>query len=244
MNTDNDKQVITIRGIPVQVVKKNVKNLHVSVLPPIGRVRITAPLKMKDESIRMAVISRFSWIKKQQVKFQNQERQLIREYVSGESHYFMGKSYRLILETTENKSNVFIKGKTEIVMQVARDLTTEKRGELLTKWYRAQLWEVLHKLVSKWEKKMAIKVNKVGIRHMKTRWGSCNQINKTIWLNLELIKKPSTSIEYVLVHEFCHLKEKKHNDAFLKLMDKNMPKWRMYKNELNKLPLSYEKWSY
>lgn len=244
MNTDNEKQTVSIRGIAVQVVKKSVKNLHVSVLPPVGRVRITAPLKMKDEAIRMAVISRYSWIKKQQTKFKEQARQSIREYVSGESHYFLGKSYRLKIETTDEKPVVFIKGKTQIVMQVVKDATTDKRGELLTKWYRAQLREILDKLIPKWEKKMKVTATKVGIRHMKTRWGSCNQEQKSIWLNLELVKKPVTSIEYVLVHEFCHLKEKKHNDIFLALMDKNMPKWRMYKDELNKMPLSYEKWSY
>ena len=244
MNTVNDKQTISIRGVEIQVVKKSVKNLHISVLPPIGRVRITAPLKMDDEAIRMAVIPRFSWIKKQQVKFRNQERQTIREYVSGESHYFLGKSYRLKLETTDKKPTVFIKGKTQIVMQVVKDLTTEKRGELLTKWYREKLQEVLHKQLSRWEKKMDVKANKVGIRQMKTRWGSCNHPKKTIWLNLDLIKKPSFCIEYVLVHEFCHLKEVKHNKAFLKLMDKNMPKWKMYKEILNKMPLSYESWRY
>lgn len=244
MNIVKVKQIISIRGIQVQIVKKSVKNLHVSVLPPVGRVRITAPLKMKDEAIRMAVISRFPWIKKQQIKFQNQERQSIREYVSGESHYFMGKSYRLKLEETDRKPTIFIKSKTQLMMQVAKDSSFEKRGELITRWYRSQLRDELDKYIPKWEKKMKVKITKVGIRHMKTRWGSCNQLKKTIWLNLELIKKPSPCIEYVLVHEFCHLKEKKHNDAFLKLMDTNMPKWRMYKDELNKLPLSYEKWSY
>ena len=244
MSTDNDKQTISIRGITVQVIKKSIKNLHVSVLPPNGRVRITAPLKMKDEAIRMAIISRFTWTKKQQTKFKNQERQSIREYVSGESHYFLGKAYRLKIETTDGISLVFIKGKTQLVMRVAKDSTTDKRGELLDKWYRTQLRVIFEKLISKWEKKMKVSVTKVGIRRMKTRWGSCNQEQKSIWLNLELIKKPASSIEYVLVHEFCHLKEKKHNNVFLSLMDKNMPKWRMYKDDLNKMPLSYEKWTY
>lgn len=244
MNTDNEKQSISIRGITVQVVKKNVKNLHISALPPNGNVRITAPLKMQDEAIRMAVISRSSWIKKQQTKFKNQERQSRREYVSGESHYFLGKPYRLKVETSPDKPAIFIRSKTQMVMQISKNSSSESRGELLTKWYRAQLKNTLEKLIPKWEKKMKAKLNKFGIRHMKTRWGSCSQEQKSIWLNLELIKKPSTSIEYVLVHELCHLKEKKHNDAFLALMDKYIPKWRMYKDELNKLPLAYEKWSY
>lgn len=244
MNTVNEKQIISIRDIPVQVFKRGVKNLHLSVLPPIGRVRVTAPLKMSDEAIRMSVISRFPWIKKQQVKFKAQERQTIREYVSGESHYFMGKSYRLKLETTDEKPAVIIKGKTQIVMHVAKSSSVEKQGELITKWYRVQLRGVLDKYIPKWEKKMKVKITKVGIRHMKTRWGSCNQPKKTIWLNLELIKKPSSCIEYVLVHEFCHLKEKKHNDAFLELINKYLPKWKMFKEELNRMPLAYEKWSY
>lgn len=244
MNTVNEKQIISVRDIPVQVLKRSVKNLHLSVLPPVGRVRVTAPLKMNDEAIRMAVVSRITWIKKQQVKFKAQDRQSIREYVSGESHYFLGKAYRFKLENTEGKPNVYIRGKTQIVMQVSKEVFVNKRGEILTSWYRAQLRNILDKYIPKWENKMKIKVSNVSIRHMKTRWGSCNQLNKTIWLNLELIKKPSACIEYVLVHEFCHLKEKKHNDAFLKLMDKYMPKWRMFKDELNKMPLAYEKWGY
>ncbi len=244
MNTVNEKQIISIRDLPVQVLKRSVKNLHLSVLPPSGRVRVTAPLKMTDEAIRMAVISRIPWIKKQQIKFKAQERQSIREYVSGETHYFMGKSYRFKLEMIDKKPDVFIKGKTQIVMQIAKESSVEKREELLTSWYQSQLRREVDKYVPKWEKKMKVKTAKIRIRHMKTRWGSCIQVNKTIWLNLELIKKPTTCIEYVLVHEFCHLKEKRHNDAFLNLMNKYMPKWRMYKDELNKLPLSYEKWSY
>ncbi len=170
MNTDNDKQTISIRGIPIQVIKKNIKNLHVSVLPPTGRVRITSPLKMKDEAIRMAIISRSSWIKKQQIKFQNQKRQSIREYVSGESHYFLGKPYRLKVVETNDKSNISIKGKTQIILEILKGTSLDNRGYQFSKWYRIQLKQVIDKLIIKWEKKMNVKVNKVGIRHMKTRW--------------------------------------------------------------------------
>lgn len=244
MNTDNEKQVITIRGISIQIVKKNVKNLHISVLPPKGRVRITSPVKMNEEAIRMAIISRYAWIKKQQIKYQNQERQSIRECVSGESHYFLGKPYRLKVIEVNDKPTIVIKGKTQLVMQIPEDTTVEKRDKMMSNWYRSRLIELLNTYVPKWEKKMNIKVSKVGVRHMKTRWGSCNKLKNRIWLNTELIKKPHACIEYVLVHEFCHMIEKKHNDKFLELMDMYMPKWRMYKEELNRMPLAYEKWIY
>ncbi|HHT9136987.1 MAG TPA: M48 family metallopeptidase [Candidatus Wunengus sp. YC60] len=244
MSTANEIQKITVSDISVLVVKKDIKNLHLSVLPPLGKVRVTAPFRMKDEAIRMAVVSRLSWIKKQQTKFQNQDRQTIREYVSGESHYLLGKSYRLKLVVKKGAPNVFTKGKTLIVIEIEENAPHEKLDKAFLKWYRENLRKISDSLLPKWEKKMDVKINKVGIRHMKTRWGSCNSVSKTIWLNLELIKKPTSCIEYVLAHEFCHVIEKKHNDKFLGLMNLHMPKWRMYKDELNRMPLAYEKWKY
>jgi len=244
MSTADGTQKIIVSDISVLVVKKEVKNLHLSVLPPLGTVRVTAPFRMKDESIRIAVVSRLSWIKKQQTKFQDQDRQTLREYVSGESHYLLGKSYRLKLVSKKGVPKVFTKGKTQIVIEIEKDISHEIIEKTFLKWYRENLRKIVDSLQPRWEKKIDVKVKKVSIRHMKTRWGSCNSVSKTIWLNLELIKKPTSCIEYVMVHEFCHLIEKKHNDKFIELMDLHMPKWRMYKDELNRMPLAYEKWKY
>lgn len=243
MNTDN-KIPLSINNLSLNIIKKDIKNLHVSVLPPDGKVRVTAPLKMDDEAIRMAVISRIPWIKKQQAKFLNQDRQSIRDFVSGESHYYLGKPYRLKVISVNTKPKVYLKGKNQIILQITEKASFDKKQDIFADWYRDQLREILRKMLKKWEKKMDLEINRLGIRRMKTRWGSCNKENKTIRLNLELIKKPESSIEYVLVHELCHIFEKQHNENFIDLMTKYMPKWKIYKEELNRLPLAYEKWNY
>lgn len=244
MNIVSPQQEIKVKGQVVSVTKKDVRNLHISVMPPTGKVRVTAPKNMTAEAIRLAVVSRLSWIEQQQQKFLKQDRQTIRKYVSGESHYYLGRPLRLKITSTEKKSSVYLKGKNSLVIEIKENATRTYKEYLLTKWYRKELNLILKSLLPKVEKSIKIKPTKIGIRHMKTRWGSCNQNKKIIWLNLELIKKPTNSIEFVLVHEYCHMIEKKHNDKFLRLMDTHLPKWRLYKDELNRMPLSYEKWNY
>lgn len=244
MSIVSGRQTIKVKEQVVNVIQKDVRNLHISVMPPHGHVRVTAPKNMTTDAIRLAVISRLSWIEQQQQKFLKQNRQTIRNYVSGESHYYLGRPLRLKIVSTTKHSLVFLKGKGSLVIEAKPDSSSEYREHLLTKWYRKELNSILNTLLPKIEKSMKIKPVKIGIRHMKTRWGSCDQDKKIIWLNLELIKKPTNSIEFVLIHEFCHLVEKKHNDKFVDLMDTHLPKWRMYKDELNKLPLAYEKWNY
>lgn len=244
MNIDNEKKLILIGDIEVDIVKKKVINLHFSVLPPKGKVRITAPKQMDDKAIRMSIITRLPWIKKQQSKYLNQSRQIKREYISGESHYFMGKRYKLELKYINEIPTVFIKGKNKITLQVRPKSTLVKRNEVMMDWYRKQLKTTLAELITKWEEKIGVQIKLWEIKQMKTRWGTCNEKKSKIILNLELSKKPIRCIEYIVVHELIHLKVKKHNQKFIELMNKYIPKWKSIKEELNQFILSHEEWNY
>jgi len=236
---------MTIRGIEVLVLRKKIKNIHLNVLPPNGAVRVSAPLNMNDDAIHTFLATRLSWIKKQQAKFKGQERQTIRKFVSGESHYFLGKRYLLEVEYIDGKPKkpkVEIVNKKKIVLKVNPGSDSKKREQVLQNWYRKKLREILTPMIKSWQKKIVVEVNFWGIRQMKTKWGSCNEKTKRIWFNLELIKKPEYCIEYVVVHELLHLLERTHNDRFVQLLDKHLPKWRNTKDELNRLILAYEEW--
>lgn len=227
---------IIINNIEIELTKKNIKNLHLSVHPPDGRVKISAPQYMDTDTIRLFAISKLSWIRKQQKKFINQERQPEREYVSGESHYFLGQRYLLnVIYTNKRKQGVEIRNKKYIDLYVRENTPKYLRERAMTEWYRRELKKLIPTIIAKWEPIIGVGVNEFGVKKMKTRWGSCNPKAKRIWLNLELVKKSPTCIEYVVVHEMTHLLERKHNERFIAYMDKFLPNWRAIKAELNGL---------
>ena len=228
----------------MDVVRKDIKNLHLAVYPPNGRVRIATPLLVDDEAVRLAVISRLAWIKRQRTKFAEQERQSEREYVSGESHYFQGNRYLLNVIYHNAPPRVDIRNKTKMDLFVRPGSDTAQRKRVLTSWYRNQLKSQSPPLVVKWESILSIRVFEWGVKQMKTKWGSCNIEAHRIWLNLELVKKPVHSLEYIAVHEMVHLLERHHNDRFTELMDKFLPTWRFLRDELNREPLAHEHWNY
>lgn len=232
---------IKLGSITVDVVKKNIKNTHLSVYPPTGRVRISAPNRMKLETIRVYVISKLGWIKKHQRKLRSQKREAPREYITRESHYYLGKRYLLQVVEHNSKPTVELKHST-IKLCVRFGADREKKKEVMEGWYREQLKSLIPPLITKWEKKLNVKVRDFGVKKMKTKWGTCNTKARRIWLNLELAKKPPEFLEYIVVHEIMHLIEKKHNDRFKSLMTQHMPKWRFYKDELNRSPLGTVKW--
>lgn len=238
------KHTIEVSGIPIEIVRKKIKNLHLGVYPPEGRVRVAAPLLVDDEAVRMAVITKLGWIRRQQQRFLSQPRQSEREMVSGESHYFQGRRYRLYV--TEQKSPPFVRvrGNTILELSVRPNTDSNKRRELLERWYRQQLKRIIPELIAKWEPILGVQVADWGIKRMKTRWGTCNITVRRIWLNLELAKKPPQCLEYIVVHEMVHLLERHHNDRFRELMDHFLPHWRLYRDELNQAPLAYENWHY
>lgn len=229
--------------ITVDVLKKEIRNIHLSVYPPTGRVRISAPERMDLDTIRVYAISKLSWIKKQQAKFKKQEREAPREYLNRESHYYQGKRYLLKVIEKDAAPKVVLRH-SSIELQIRPDSGIEKMKTLLDNWYRERLKETIPELIAKWEKRIHVQVNEFGVKRMKTRWGTCNRDAKRIWLNLELAKKPGECLEYIVVHEMVHLLERKHNDRFISLMNGFLPKWRFYKEELNRSPLRHENWSY
>jgi len=236
--------IIRVNGIPIEVVRKDIRNLHVGVYPPAGRVRVAAPRRLTDDAVRLAIVSRLRWIRRHQAAFVGQERQSMREMVTGESHYFSGRRYRLRVEEGPGSASVVLRGTRTMVLQVPPGASRDAREAVLHSWYRRQLREQLPPLVTKWESKAGIVVADVRIRKMKTRWGSCNASVRRIWLNLELAKKAPACLEYVLVHELVHIYERRHTERFRALMDKLMPNWRLVRDELNRAPLAHEEWEY
>jgi predicted metal-dependent hydrolase len=235
---------IKVSNLVVDVIKKEIKNIHLAVYPPSGRVRIAVPLKTSDESVRLFIISKISWIKKQKAKFENTERQSERNYITRESHYYQGKRYLLNIIEQDGPAKVEIRNKKFIDIYVKKGSTSSRREKLLTEWYRKQLKEQVPALLKKWEKIIGVKTEDWGIKQMKTKWGTCNIKAKRIWLNLELIKKPEHCLEYILVHELVHLLERNHNEHFIAHMDKFLPPWRNYKKQLNQFILPQSSWTY
>lgn len=234
---------ITVSDITIDVVKKNIKNLHLAVYPPTGRVRIAAPFNIDDEAIRLFAISKLRWIKKHRENFDNQRRETKREYISGESHYFRGRRFLLNVIYQNEKPKVEIHNKSYIFLYVRENSSLEQREKVLTAWYREQLKKEIPHFIEKWEKKIGIKLNGWQVKKMLTKWGTCNIEARRIWLNLELAKKPIHCLEYIIVHELVHFIERHHNNHYIALMDKFLPNWRFSQSELNRLILSYEEWT-
>lgn len=231
-----------VSGIPVQIVRKSIKNLHLSVYPPDGRVRVAVPKHLSDDNVRLAVISRLGWIKKQQARFQAQPRQSAREMVTGESHYLFGKRYRLDVIERRGTHEIAIANNNTLQLFVNPGTSTQNRELVLNQWYRHQLKAQIPALLDRWQLIIGKEVEDWGIKKMKTKWGSCNITKRRIWLNLELAKKPLECLEYVLVHELVHLHERYHNDRFKAYMSKYLPQWQLYRDILIREPLADENW--
>lgn len=236
-------QTIELGDIRVDVIKKDIKNLHLSVLPPSGRVRISAPLRMDLENIRVFAISRLGWIKTQQKRIRSQLRESPREYVERESHYLWGRRYLLHIVEAEGRSGVELHAR-RIILSVRPGAGEEKRQRVLLEWYRRALKDAIPPLIQKWARLIDVQPPRFEVRIMKTMWGSCTQGARLIRLNLELVKKPPECLEYIVVHEMLHLLEPTHNARFVALMDQFMPKWPLYREELNRLPVRHEEWDY
>jgi predicted metal-dependent hydrolase len=233
-----EMQQIIIGSLVINVIRKDIKHMYFAVYPPNGRVRVSAPRRMNDEAIRKAIASKLPWIKRHQAKFEGQERQTPLKYVSGESHLYQGQRYLLNVIYHKGPSKVALRDNATLDLFVRTGSDAKKRERALIAWYRQQLKMAIPPLIAKWEPIIGEDVADWGVKRMKTRWGSCNIKARRIWLNLELIKKPSCCLEYIIVHEMVHLLERLHNDRFVAHMDKFMPHWRRCQDELNIAPLA------
>lgn len=229
---------IEISGLKIEVQKKNIKNLHLSVLPPDGKVRVSAPLHLSDDSIKMFVRTKLSWIKKQQEKFKAQPRQSEREYVSGETLYVFGQQYFLLVEYSYKGNSLILSG-NKAILTVRKESTAKQRDAFVNEWYRTLLKEKIEIYLPKWESITGLHCDSWQTKYMTTRWGTCNTNTRKIWLNLQLAKKPIECLEYVILHELAHLKVRNHNKDFIAFMDQYMPYWRETKKLLNELKLDY-----
>ena len=229
-------------SLVIDTVRKDIKNIHLGVYPPDGRIRVAVPLQTDDEAIRLFLLSKMHWIENQQLKFLQQERQTQREYVSGESHYFLGTRYLLNVITKDDPPQVEIRNKKYIDLYIRPDTSVKKREKIFNEFYRSELSKLIPGLLSKWQEKVGVNISEVKIKKMRTKWGSCIPSKKRIWLNLELAKKPIQCIEYVFVHESIHLIEKNHTPKFIELFGSAMPKWQQYKYELNRQVLGFSDW--
>ena len=229
-----------VADLDVEIIQKDIKNIHLAVYPPTGRVRLAAPIDVNDETLRLFVLSKLPWIRKQQRKFLIQNRQTPRLFVNRESHFFMGRKYLLRVHESDHPyryPKVVLKTKTYIDLFVRETSTVEQKANLIKEWYRTELKTLLDELVPKWEKILKVKANNINVKSMKTKWGSCNTEKGNILFNLELAKKPIACIEYVVAHELVHLIERLHNDNFKAHLDKHIPNWKGLKAMLNEMTL-------
>lgn len=233
---------LELGGVSIDVVRKDIKNLHLSVHPPSGRVRISAPARMDMDAIRVFAISKLGWIKRHRHTIEIQERETPREFLDRESHFVWGRRYLLTRERAD-RGQVELKH-NRLVIRAPSGTGSRRLQSLLDNWYRSQLHEVVPPLLARWEPMLRVKTKRFFVQHMKTKWGSCNHRAGTIRLNTELARKPPVCLEYIMVHELVHLIEPTHGPAFVALMDRYMPKWRHYRDELNRLPVRHENWIY
>jgi predicted metal-dependent hydrolase len=234
---------IQLGDIGVDVVRKDIRNVHLSVHPPTGRVRIAAPERMSHDTVRVFAIGKLPWIKKQQHKLREQERETPREYIDRESHCVWGRRYLLkVVEGDQPAAVELIRSR--MILRVRPGASTAKRQAILEEWHREQLRNAVPPLIKKWERLMGVRVRRFFVQRMKTKWGSCNHRAGSIRLNTDLARKPRECLEYIVVHEMAHLLEPTHNARFMALMDQFMPKWQSHREALNRLPVRHESWEY
>ena len=234
---------IKLGDLMVDVVLKDIKNIHLSVYPPHGAVRISAPKRMSLDTIRLFAVSRLAWIRQQQKKLREQERESPREYIERESHYVWGKRYLLVVQEADAASSIELTH-SRLILRVRPGTSEEKREAIVDDWYRQQVRKAVPPLLDRWQPLIGVEAERFFVRRMKTKWGSCNHDARAIRLNTELARKPPECLEYIVVHELIHLLEPTHNTRFAALMNRFMPKWQLYSDVLNRLPVRRETWSY
>lgn len=237
------RDVLDLGDLHAEVTRKAIKHVHLSVLPPSGRVRVAAPQSMPLETIRLFVVSKLGWIRSQQRKLQSQERETPREFLNKESHYLWGKRYLLEVIHADAAPAVSLTPR-KFLLQVRPGADQVRCEEVLDGWYRQQVREAVPPLLTKWEPLLKVKASKVFVQRMKTKWGSCTPAAGYIRLNTDLAKKPPECLEYILVHELMHMLEPTHNERFVALMDLYLPHWQQLRKQLNRLPVRHESWDY
>jgi predicted metal-dependent hydrolase len=234
---------IDLGDLRIEVVRKDIRNLHLSVLPPVGQIRIAAPKALNLDAIRLFALSKLAWIRSQQRQMQTQERETPRQYLERESHHLWGRRYLLRRLEQDAAPKVEIRA-GRLLLQVRPGTNAARCQELVEAWYRSQIHAVVPDLLEKWEPILKVKAGRVIVQRMRTRWGGCNPKSGIIRLNTDLARKPMECLEYILVHELVHLLEPRHNARFTGLMDLYLPSWQILRKRLNSLPVRHQAWQY
>ena len=234
-------ETITIGEMAIEVLRKEIKHVHLSVHPPDGRVTLSAPAGTRPEAMRAFAVTKLGWIREQQRRLAEQARETDRQFIERESHYLWGRRYLMTVEYRAAKPLVRLDHR-RITLTVRPGSDAARRAAVVHDWHKRLLHQAVPVLIDKWAGRLQVTVRGYFLQRMKTRWGSCNPRAGHIRLNTELVKKPRHLLEYVLVHELLHLIEPTHNDRFVRLLDEHYPAWREARAELNELPLSAEKW--
>lgn len=234
---------LQLGDMAIKLAFKDIKNVHLSVHPPNGRVSISAPRHMSPDTVRVFAISKLDWIRRQQNKIREQEREPERDYLDRESHYVWGKRYLLAVVEHDGPPRIELKH-SKLLLYVRSGTSKKKHAAIVGAWYREQVKQVAGELIAKWEPRIGVKAARLFVQRMKTRWGSCNRAKANVRLNTDLARKPRECLEYIVVHELCHLLEPTHNARFVALMDRFMPRWQFYRQALNRLPVRHEDWEY
>lgn len=234
-------ETIQLGELSILLTRKDIKNVHLSVYPPDGRVTLVAPVATHLDVARAYAVSRLSWIRQQQAKLKSQTRETPRKFIERESHHLWGRRYLLSVVEKDDKPSIQLSHR-KITLCVRPGSDTAKREAVMHEWHKALLHGLVPDLIKKWEAKLGVAVSGYFLQRMKTKWGSCNHHAENIRLNTELVKKPRDLLEYVVVHELVHLIEPKHSERFIALMNKNYPTWQEARAELNELPLTSEIW--
>ena len=238
------RETLEVGGLAVELVRKDIRNVHLAVYPPDGHVRIAVPLHVGDDAARLAVVDKLAWVRRQRDAFARQPRLSTREVVTGESHYVWGRRVRLNVVEADAPPAVRRLGPTRLELRVRPGTGGEPRRRLLQEWYRGELKAAVEPLVASWEPRLGVQLGSWQVRRMRTRWGSCSPTTGRVLINLELAKKPPECLEFIVVHEMVHLMERTHSDRFRRLMDRHLPDWRRRREALNRLPLAHEDWAY
>ena len=227
---------IEIGGIGMELVRKSVRNIRVSVGPPDGRVRVSAPPFVSDAAVRRFVVSHLDWIEKQRAKWADRALRFREENGDDSRLFFLGAAYPLVVREKAGRARVDFSPSAGFGLFLPPGAGKEKRDALLESWYRERLREALAPLVESWSAAMGVEPREWSVRRMKTRWGSCNIVARRLWFSLELAKKPRACLEYLVVHELAHLIEGGHGDRFKALMDRFLPDWKSRRKALHGAP--------
>lgn len=235
-------ETIKLGDISLRVTRKAIKNVHLSVHPPNGRVTLVAPTGTRLEVARAYAISKLGWIREQQTRLREQARETPRKFIERESHYLWGRRYLLNVVERDERPGVSVDHR-RITLTVRPGSDQARRAEVMHRWHKRLLHEVVPPLIAKWEQKLNVKVAGYFLQRMKTKWGGCNHEAGNVRLNTELVKKPKDLLEYIVVHEMVHLIEPTHSERFIAILDEHYPTWREARAELNELPLGATGWT-